>query len=133
MKNDRPDVIEILEENKKWHQDQIYRISIAISALKGEKNSIKPEIQKISTRSGVQWAFEIDKLYEKYPTEAFNVKEVCTKLAEQGVAEALDSANQNTVNTALARKVSQGKLVREKPGYYKKKPIRDSQFTEEVK
>ena len=120
MGNERPDVLEILEENKKWHQEQIARIGLAIAALKGENGKPKNEIKKPSKRSGIKWAYEIDKLYENYPNEAFNLNTIRSKLAEQGLAEALADVYRSTISTALSRKVTEGKLVREKPGFYKK-------------
>lgn len=120
MGNERPDVLEILEENKRWHQEQIARIGLAIAALKGESSLPKNKIKKTSKRSGIKWAYEIDKLYENYPNEAFNLNDIRHGIAERGLTEALDDIYKNTISTALARKVKEGKLVREKPGFYKK-------------
>lgn len=118
MANQRPDVLEVLENEKKWYQEQITRINVAISALKGE--IIQPKQMRIST-SGVQWSFEIDKVFDKYHDKNFNLQSVRKNLAEEGIQEALNDAFKNTINSCLARKVTQGKLERVRPGFYRKR------------
>jgi hypothetical protein len=102
------------------NKSPIARTDLAIAALKGENGPPKNEIKKPSKRSGIKWAYEIDKLYENHPNEAFNLNDIRSKLAEQGLAEALADVFRSTISTALSRKVTEGKLVREKPGFYKK-------------
>lgn len=115
MQRDRPDVIEILENEKAWYLDQIKRINIAIDALSGSGNAVNKG--KSATRS-VAWSKEIDLLFEHDVELSFD--DIRNRLAEKGIANALDEKCKSIINSTLSRKVG-NTLKKTEEGKYRKK------------
>ena len=86
MNKTRPDVIEILEIEKRYHADQIKRINVAIAALKGDVNveeTTRQEKSPQKTPKQIQWTAEIKDIFKNNDvltpeevalTKAFNPK-----------------------------------------------------------
>lgn len=102
------DVIDVLLAQRNWHTDQIRRINLAIDILRGEASEdfrIRPE-----------WSKTIDAMFEQFPGP-WNLDDVRSRLAEMGIAEALEDKHRNTVYATLYRKVQAG-TVRYGNGMY---------------
>ena len=123
MKTNRPDVIEVLEREKEYYLDQIKRINIALSALRGE--SIETKTDTTPTRK-IEWTAEIVKLFDEY--DELNLKQVREKLSEKGITEALDEKYRSTINTTLNRKAKDGILFKTENGGYRKRHEKPENF-----
>ena len=67
MNKTRPDVIRILEIEKRYHADQIKRINVAIAALKGDVDVEEATRQEKSPQKApkqTQWTTEIKDIFE---------------------------------------------------------------------
>lgn len=117
MSNQRPDVVELLEKEKKWHTEQTNRIDLALSALRGEtlsKMTEPKEKPKI-----ISWSLEIDKLFNKH--DKLTMKDLRNKLAKEGIPEALERGYYPTIFSTLKRKIEKGELEKEGSIYCKKR------------
>jgi hypothetical protein len=109
MQNRRLDVLEILEREKEYHLEQIKRINIALSALKGElpQNVVESEKTPLKRRK-VQWKIEIDKLFEI--SDVLTVDEIQQQLVEKGIDAAEGAKAKSAITTTLIRKAKKGEL-----------------------
>lgn len=130
MNNTRPDVIEILELEKKYHADQIRRINVAIAALKGnvsiEETTPKEQPQQKKPRS-VQWTSEIKDIFES--NDVFTPEEVRDRLVEKGIVEAMSNQGKNSIYSTFSRLKKAGYLEQPEYGKYRKKqPAEEKRF-----
>jgi hypothetical protein len=127
MSTTRPDVIEILEMEKKYHADQIRRINVAIAALEGNiiEGSMKIEAtahqeqppQK--TTKPIQWAAEIRAIFDN--SDILSIEQVRNKLIEKGIVEAMTDSGKNSIYATISR--LKGKYLKKTEyGKYQKKP-----------
>jgi hypothetical protein len=112
--SDRPDVIELLRKELKFHEEQAKRIRIALTALNG--NSLQ-ETERPEKKTRVRWTAAIKELFNQY--DQLNTEEVREKLAEMGYPS-LDEQYFNTIQNTLSRQVGNF-LERVSTGVYRKK------------
>ena len=113
MENIDIDVVQVLEEKKAYHLDQIKRINMALGALQGEPDGTLH--LKVKPRR-VQWVKEIKGILIDY--ERLTPIEIRNKLAEKGITQALDDNNKSSIYATLSRLVSKGHLVKTEEGKY---------------
>ena len=115
MSNQRPDVVELLEAEKAYYLDQIRRINIALGALRGEA---KTQGEPVAEKRQIKWKKEILNLFNEF--DELTIGDVCQRLAEKGISEALDKKYRNTIGNTTNRLKADGQL--EKNGkFYRKK------------
>ena len=117
MDSKRPSVLELLEQEKEHHLEQIRRLNIAITALKDDGNQSSGNARR---KRRVSWSQEIDKLFSDTSLE-LRLSEVQTKLAERGYPEARDKKMKPTIYQTLARKVKANTFGKTENGKYYKK------------
>jgi hypothetical protein len=116
MDTNRPDIIQLLEQEKKFYLEQIKRVNIAISALKGD---VSPSNDASIKKEGISWTKEILKVFEKYKN--LTIDEICNKIAENGTPEALDKTNRNTIQALVHRQVAKHRLIKDEKGIFTKR------------
>ncbi len=129
------DTIELLKKRKKWLQEEIRRIDLALVAMGAKPSLQKQDHVKSRPSDGVQWSDKVDEVFENYDGE-LNFEEIKEKLVELGLQEAGEKKYKPSINACLARKVKQVKLERTRPGFYRRKPKDATLFdqqTEDVK
>ena len=128
MSNTRPDVIEILEMEKKYHADQIRRINLAITALKGgavgEELTSQPSPQKTSRK--IQWTAEIKKIFEG--GDVLTIEQVREKLTERGIVEAMTEKGKNSIYSTFSRLKKSGYFEQPEYGKYQKKQPKEDEI-----
>ena len=127
MSNERPDVIEVLEGERKYYIEQLRRINVALATLKGEKDFV-PEVQQSSSKA-IPWTAEVMKIFEQADTP-LNLKQVRQRLAEEGIGEALNKKHQSTIYSTLMRGVKNENLEKVGHGLYRKKTVLKFRRTE---
>ena len=115
----RPDLIEVLEGELKWHIEQVQRIRVALAALKGEtaKLSVKNSGE---SPAKIPWTARVIEIFDE-SDDMLNLDEVRKRLAEKGIAEALDDKHRATIYSTLIRGVKIGRLVKVEHGKYRMK------------
>jgi hypothetical protein len=116
-----PKIIDVLERQRRFHQEQLRLIEIALCAVaaaqkKGGTSKAKspPAVRK----HRIQWTREIDRLLEDYTD--FSILDLQNDLVEKrGIASARSIQAQNVVNNALSRFQKKGRLQRIGPGRYR--------------
>lgn len=129
------DTIELLKERKKWLQEEVRRIDLALVAMGVEPSLQKQEHVKKRPSDGVQWSDKVDEVFAHYDGE-MNFEGVAKKLIGLGLHEAQNKKHKPSITACLARKVKQEKIERTRPGFYRRKPKDATLFdqqTEDVK
>ena len=111
-------IIKMLKEQRRFHQEQLRLIEIALTALtekcnyaKGSKETHTEGLKK----HRIQWTREIDRLLNDY-TE-FTILDLQNDLVEKrGIASARTVQGQNVVNNTLSRFQKKGRIQRIGPG-----------------
>ena len=115
----RPDLIEVLEGELKWYIEQTQRIRVALAALKGERAKSSAEISG-EPAVKIPWTAMVIEIFDE-SDDTLNLDEVRKRLAEKGIAEALDDKHRATIYSTLIRGVKIGKLEKVEHGKYRKK------------
>jgi hypothetical protein len=117
MDTSRPDIIQLLEQEKKYYLEQIKRVNIAISALRGDVTtpSAKDDIIK---KDSIPWTKEILRVFDYYNN--LTMDDICNKIAENGIPEALDKSNRNTIQALVHRQVAKHNLIKDDKGIFVK-------------
>lgn len=121
MKLHSPKVLETLEEQRRFHQEQLRLIEIAIAAIKAErktwgKSPVKGAVGVKKHR--IQWTREIDRLLDDYTD--FSILDLRNDLVEKrGITSARTIQGQNVINNTLNRFQKKGRIQRIGPGRYR--------------
>jgi hypothetical protein len=112
----------MLKEQKRFHQEQLRLIEIALTALTERKSSAARGGTRKSTegvkKHRIQWTREIDRLLEDYTD--FSILDLQNDLVEKrGIASARSVQGQNVVNNTLSRFQKKGRIQRIGPGRYR--------------
>ncbi|MFC1533578.1 hypothetical protein ACFL7M_09470 [Thermodesulfobacteriota bacterium] len=113
MENKDIDIIQLLNDKKSYHLEQIERINIAIGALQGKPE--KSQNMKISPPR-VSWTKEILKTVNE--NNGLTPVEIRNKIAERGITQALDDNYSSSVYATLSRLTSNGKIKKAEDGKY---------------
>ena len=120
MSNNRPDVIELLENEKKYHSEQLKRIDIALAALRGETIPAKQETQDTKPSTSIPWSSAVEKVF-KENDGWLSIENIQRKLSEHGVVEVFDSSKRSILYSTLIRKVRNGFLEQNEDKHYRRK------------
>jgi hypothetical protein len=120
MPNNRPDVIELLENEKRYHSEQLKRIDIALAALRGETIPIEQDNQGAKRSESIPWSSAVEKVF-KDNDKWLSIEDVQKKLSENGILEVSGSRKRSILYSTLMRKVKSQFLERNKDGCYRKR------------
>jgi hypothetical protein len=119
-----PEIVELLKQQRGFHQEQLRRIDIALAAIEsGRKIATKPLLKNSAQQSKVKkhrirWTREIDRLLNDY--DEFTIMDVQNDLFERGsIAAATSIQGRNVINSTLNRFEKKGRIQKIRPGVYK--------------
>jgi hypothetical protein len=116
-----PEIIEVLERQRRFHQEQLRLVEIALSAVAAaqkKESSSKAASPPGAGKHRIRWTREIDRLLEDYTD--FSILDLQNDLVEKrGIASARSIQGQNVVNNTLSRFQKKGRLQRIGPGRYR--------------
>jgi len=117
-----PKVLEMLEQQRRFHQEQLQLIEIAIAAITAEQKS-RPQSPaatggNVGGRHRIQWTREIGRLLDEYTD--FSIVDLRNDLLEKrGITSARTIQGQNVINNTLNRFQKKGRIQRIGPGRYR--------------
>jgi len=126
---------ELLKERKRWLEEEIRQVDMALAGMQAGLPLQKQEHVKNRPSDGVQWSDKVDEVFENYNDE-LNFEGIKERLVGLGLQEAEDKKYKPSINACLARKVKQEKIERIRPGFYRRKSKDATLFnqqTEDVK
>ena len=118
MNEKRLDVVDVLKREKEYYVQQIKRINVALSALRGEPPEQEPGTTKRKRTKPIAWTAEIREIFED--GLELNMKELRNRLVERGYVEANEQSGKNSVYSTVSRMISNGHLEKTDTGYRKK-------------
>lgn len=118
-----PEVIESLKQQRRFHEEQIRLIDIALSAIEtgklavadvpGQKGANQSKVKK----HRIPWTSEIEKLLGEY--DEFNIIDLQKDLAEKsGISSAMTVQGRNVISNTLSRFIRRGRIDKIRPGVY---------------
>lgn len=118
-----PEVIESLKQQRRFHEEQIRLIDIALSAIEtgkiagsdalGQKEQSQSKVKK----HRIPWTNEIDKLLAEY--DEFTIIDLQKDLAEKrGISSAMTVQGRNVISNTLSRFIRRGRIDKIRPGVY---------------
>lgn len=124
MNFNSPEIIKLLKEQRRFYQEQLRLVDIALAAIESQKRSgIKVPQGKRRPQNGVkkhriQWTKEIERLLGDY--DEFNLIDLQSDLAEKrGIATAMTITGRNVISNTLGRLIKRGRIEKIGPGVYK--------------
>lgn len=118
-----PEIIKMLKEQRRFYQEQLRLVDIALSAIESEKRSgIKVHQGQRRPQNDVKkhripWTKEIERLIDNY--DEFNLIELQNDLAEKrGITTAMTITGRNLISNTLSRLIKRGRIERIGPGVY---------------
>ena len=119
MEFNPPDIIKSLKQQRRFHQEQLRLIDIALAAIEaGKTTATKPMIKNGASlnkvkKHRIRWTEEID--YDE-----FTIMDVQTDLSEKrGIAAANTIQGRNVINNTLIRFEKKGRIRKIRPGVFK--------------
>ena len=120
-------IVEVLEEQRRFHQEQLRLIEIALAAIEagGEigaktaaENGAKARQSNRVSKHRIQWTKEIERFLDDY--DDFIIMDLQRDLAEKrGIASAMTIQGRNVINNTLNRFERKGRIQKLRPGVYK--------------
>ncbi|WP_419658942.1 uncharacterized protein Dvar_78090 [Desulfosarcina variabilis str. Montpellier] len=119
-----PEIVKVLETQRRFHQEQLRLIDIALAAIAaaGGAGAKKPAMApaKIGNvkKHHIQWTREIGRLLDDY--DEFTFMDIQSDLAEKrDIAAAMTIQGQNVIHNTLNRYEKKGRIQKLSPGVYR--------------
>ena len=113
MRQLRADIQDILQQEKRWHLQQVSRIEKAIDAAKFE--------EPFAPRQKTSWTAEIQRVFQEH--HELTPEEIVRRLVENGVTDAAVVNRRMNVYATLHRLIKQGNLEKTSTGAYREKHV----------
>jgi hypothetical protein len=117
------DTVKLLQQKRRFHEEQLRLIDIALSAIADGKqgggrtppqNGAKANQVK---RHRIQWTREIERLLDDY--DAFTIMDLQSDLADKcDIASAMTIQGRNVITNTLNRFEKKGRIQKVRPGVY---------------
>jgi hypothetical protein len=124
MEFNPPDIIKTLKQQRRFHQQQLRLIDIALAAMEsGKRAGTKPMVKNSAGLNNVKkhrirWTVEIGRFLDDY--DEFTIMDVQTDLSEKrGIAAANTIQGRNVINNTLIRFEKKGRIRKIRPGVFK--------------
>jgi len=119
-----PEIIKILKQQRRFHQEQIRLIDLALAAVEsGKKTGRTKAAAKYGEKSSkvkkhsIRWTKEIDRFLDDY--EEFTIMDIQNDLAEKrNIASAMTIQGRNVINNTLNRFEKKGRIEKIRPGVF---------------
>lgn len=123
MMHNSQEIIEMLKQQRSFHEEQLRLIDIALSAIEtgsppatGSIAQKKKEENNLN-KHRIPWTKEIDRLLYEY--DQFNIIDLQNDLAEKrGIATAMTIQGRNVISNTLSRFIKRGRIEKIRPGVY---------------
>jgi hypothetical protein len=119
-----PEILELLKQQRRFHQEQLRLIDIALTAIEsGGAGAMalppkKNHRTKAVKKHRIQWTKEIGKLLDTY--DEFNIVDLQSDLAEKrDIAAAQTIQGRNVISNTLSRFIKRGRIEKIRPGVYR--------------
>ncbi|BBO78738.1 hypothetical protein DSCW_61550 [Desulfosarcina widdelii] len=119
-----PEILELLKQQRRFHQEQLRLIDIALTAIEsaGGRATVLPQKRnrrsKAVKKHRIQWTKEIEKLLDDY--DEFNIVDLQSDLAEKReIAAAQTIQGRNVISNTLSRFIKRGRIEKIRPGVYR--------------
>ena len=119
-----PEIVNLLKQQRRFHQEQLRLIDMALAAIESAKTTDpKPMVDSAARQSKVKkhrirWTREIDRLLNDY--DEFTIMDVQKDLSEKRAIPAATSIQgRNVINNTLNRFEKKGRIQRVRLGVYK--------------
>jgi len=123
MKYNSPEIIEMLKQQRSFHEEQIRLIDIALRAIEAGLPAVADNIEQKKDKENrikkhrIPWTREIDRLLNEY--DQFNIIDLQRDLAEKrGIATAMTIQGRNVISNTLSRFIKRGRIEKIRPGVY---------------
>lgn len=119
----RPDLITLLENEKKYYLEQVKRINTALSAIKN--GVISTSFKQTSSKRRIKWAKELIEIFNNIePNVELSPADIKEVLRDRGITEVDLPSNKNVVYTTLARLTNKKKVLEKvETGLYRLKKV----------
>lgn len=124
MNVNTPEILELLKHQRRFHQEQLRLIDIALTAIQsagGIAATLPPKKNrqaKAVKKHRIQWTKEIEKLLDTY--DEFNIVDLQSDLAEKrDIAAAQTIQGRNVISNTLSRFIKRGRIEKIRPGVYR--------------
>jgi len=113
-----PQILEMLEQQRRFHQEQLRLIEIAIAAISAERKSDGKPATGTQGKHHIRWTREIGRLLDDYTD--FSILDLRNDLVEKrGITSARTIQGQNVINNTLNRFLKKGRIQRIGLGRYR--------------
>lgn len=120
----RPEIVKVLEAQRRFHREQLRLIDIALAAIAAGKRAGPKEASTNANKGSklkkhrIQWTREIGSLLDDY--DEFTFMDVQSDLAgKRGIAAAMTIQGQNVINNTLNRYEKKGRIQKLSPGVFR--------------
>lgn len=118
-----PEIVKILKQQRRFYQEQLRLVDIALNAIESQT----PTSAKAAAKNGakakkvrkhrIQWTKEIDRFLDDY--DEFSIMDIQSDLAEKReIAAAMTVQGQNVITNTLNRFEKKGRIQKIRPGVY---------------
>lgn len=119
-----PEIVKVLETQRRFHQEQLRLIDIALAAIAAAEGA-KPKKPSLAQVKGgnvkkhrIQWTREIGRLLDNY--DEFTFMDIQNDLAEKrAIAAAMTIQGQNVIHNTLNRFEKKGRIQKLNPGVFR--------------
>ncbi|MFN2353996.1 MAG: type IV toxin-antitoxin system AbiEi family antitoxin domain-containing protein [Desulfopila sp.] len=118
-----PEIIEMLKQQRNFHEEQLRLIDIALRAIEAglpaatESIAQKKKEANNLKKHHIPWTREIGSLLNEY--DQFNIIDLQSDLAEKrGIATAMTIQGRNVISNTLSRFIKRGRIEKIRPGVY---------------
>ena len=117
------DTVKLLRRKRRFHEEQLHLIDIALAAIAAGKRTGAPagagnneKLNKVK-KHRIRWTKEIERFLDDY--DAFTIMDLQSDLAEKrDIAAAMTIQGRNVITNTLNRFEKKGRIQKIRPGVY---------------
>jgi len=117
------EIVNFLKQQRRFHQEQLALIDMALAAIESGKKTGEKASSKRKARANrvkkhhIQWTKEIDQVLDNY--DEFTIMDLQNELAEnRDIPTAMTIQGRNVINNTLNRLKKKGRIQKIGPGVY---------------
>lgn len=117
------DTVRLLRQKRRFHEEQLRLIDIALAAIAAGRKTGTPAAAENSEKVNkvkkhrIRWTKEIERFLDDY--EAFTIMDLQSDLAEKrDIASAMTIQGRNVITNTLNRFEKKGRIQKIRPGVY---------------
>ena len=117
------DTLKLLQQKRRFHEEQLHLIDIALAAIAAGKKTEPQDETKSGEKTNkvrkhrIRWTKEIERFLDDY--DEFTIMDLQSDLAEKrDIAGAMTIQGRNVINNTLNRFEKKGRVQKVRPGVY---------------